>query len=128
MEPARASALTALRASSTRLAVSSQNVANARTGTALKDTAKIPEGVYKPLAVAQSSLELGGVRVTVKELDREPFIEHDDASETGLAAFPAVNYAEEAVNQAVALTSYKAAAAILRTREEMDDPLLDVKA
>ncbi len=120
-------ALSGLQAAAKRIAVSADNVVNARTSRPVEIEGETPEGVYQPKSVEQIPLQGGGVRVALSNVNRSALIFADADSPTGLAAYPDVDLAAEIVNQRLALHDYRAAIRILETENEMFDALLDIK-
>ncbi len=127
MNPVLSIALSGLQAATKRLGVSANNVANALTSRPTTAGAPTPEGVFKAQQATDQSVPGGGVTTQVRPKDPATVTGVDPASSTGLSAFPNVDLVEEAVNQKVALASYRANAAVIRTQQEIDDALLDIE-
>ena len=125
MDPVRNIALSGLRAASTRLAVSANNVVNAQTTTPATPGGEPPAAAFQPQRVQQAALAYGGVQARAVPVKPATTNLPDPSSPTGLAAFPTVNLAEEFVDQRLAVNAYKASAALIRTQDELDRSLLD---
>ncbi len=121
-------ALSGLQAAVKRVAVSADNLVNARTGRPVEVEGTTPKGVFEPREVVQISLENGGVRAEVRPVTPATQLVGDADSPTGAAAFPNVDLATEIVNQRLAVRDYKASIRILETENEMFDALLDIKS
>ncbi len=121
-------ALSGLQAAAKRVAVSADNLVNARTGRPVEVEGTTPEGVFEPQDVVQISLENGGVRADVRPRTPATVLVGDADSPTGTAAFPNVDLATEIVNQRLAVRDYKASIRMLETENEMFDALLDIKS
>lgn len=119
-------AVTGMNAAATRLAVSASNMVNARTTAPATPSGEILGAAYEPKAVVQVSLTTGGVRTEVVPVEPAHRISADPLSPTGLSAYPNVGIINEIVNQAIAATSYKAAAQLLVVEQQMTDSLLDI--
>ncbi len=127
MNPVLSIALSGLQAATKRLGVSANNVANALTSRPTTVGAPTPDGVFEAQQVTDQTVAGGGVRSLVRSRDPATITGPDPASATGSSAFPNVSLVEEAVNQKVALASYRANAAVIRTQQEIDDALLDIE-
>ena len=127
MNPVLFIALSGLQAATKRLGVSANNVANALTSRPTTGPNARPAGVFAAQEAVDRASGGGGVRTEVRERDPATVIGPDPASPTGLSAFPHVDLVEEAVNQKVALATYKANAAVICTQQEIDDALLDIE-
>ena len=127
MNPILSTALSGLQAATKRVAVSANNIANALTSRPTTPGAATPKGVFKAQEVTQRSVDGGGVATDVRDKEPATVTGADPSSPTGLSAFPNVDFVEEAVNQTVAVASYRASAAVIRTQQELDDALLDIK-
>ena len=121
-------AISGLQAAAKRVAVSADNVANARTARPVEVEGETPEGVFEPQEVVQTALEHGGVRADVRAVNPATLVVADADSPTGTAAFPNVDLATEIVNQRLAVQDYKAAIRLLEVEDEMFDALLDIKS
>lgn len=117
---AYSTALSGMNANATRVAVSANNVANART----------PD--YQPQEVVQTSQAGGGVDVSVTESSAgaSSYYQPDTpgANAEGYVSMPNVDYGAEAVEQRMAVAGYKANAAVIKTLAAMDKDLLDIQA
>lgn len=120
--------LSGLQAAARRFAVSADNVVNIRTSRPVVTEGETPEGVFKPRRVVQIPLEGGGVQAKLQSVEPSTLTFADPDSPTGLAAFPNVSLEREIVDQRVAVSTYKAALAALRAKDEMDDALLDLES
>lgn len=127
MNPVLSIALSGLQAATRRLGVSANNVANALTSRPATGSNARPAGVFAAQEAVDRTRGGGGVSTSVREREPATVVGADPASPTGLSAFPNVNLVEEAVNQKIALASYKANAAVIRTQQEIDDALLDIE-
>ena len=121
-------ALSGLQAAAKRVAVSADNLVNARTSRPVEVEGETPEGVFEPQEVVQTALEHGGVRAEVRSATPSTFIVADADSPTGTAAFPNVDLATEIVNQRLAVRDYEAAIRVLETEDERFDALRDIKS
>lgn len=114
-------ALSGLRAATKRIGVSASNVANASVSRPASD----PDGVFKALRVVAQSA--GGGGVVTRVVEKSPATVSGPDLSGDLAIFPNVSLVEEAVEQKLALASYRANAAVIRVQQELDDALLDVE-
>jgi len=128
MNPVLSIALSGLQAATNRLSVSANNVANALTSRPVARAGETPDGVFAAQQVVARSAGGGGVATSVQDKDPATVTGPDPASPSGLSAFPNVDLVSEAVDQKLAVASYRANAAVIRTRQELDDALLDIKA
>ena len=127
MNPVLSIALSGLQAATKRLGVSANNVANALTSRPTTASGPVPAGVFAAQQATDRSLGRGGVATDVRDRQPATVTGPDPASPTGLSAFPNVDLAEEAVNQKIALASYRANAAVIRVQQDIDDALLDIE-
>jgi flagellar basal body rod protein FlgC len=127
MNPVLSIALSGLQSATKRLGVSANNVANALTSRPTTAGAPTPQGVFAAQEATDRALAGGGVATDVRDREPATVTGPDPASPTGLSAFPNVDLAEEAVNQKVALASYRANAAVIRVQQDIDDALLDIE-
>jgi flagellar basal-body rod protein FlgC len=127
MNPVLSTALSGLQAATKRLGVSANNVANALTSRPTTASGKIPAGVFEAQEVSDKAVPGGGVATEVRRKDPATVTGVDPSSPTGFSEFPNVNLIEEAVEQKVALASYRANAAVIRVQQEIDDALLDIE-
>ncbi|NBX66346.1 MAG: flagellar biosynthesis protein FlgC [Proteobacteria bacterium] len=125
-------ALSGLNATSTRVAASASNIANAHTVGAREGT----EGpdAYTPVDVVQVSIgaetgELQGTQAEVVERDpaTTPAYQPDSpyADSQGLVEAPNVDYGAELINARTAALAYKANLAVIKVADEMERDLLD---
>ncbi|NKB60412.1 MAG: hypothetical protein GKS00_29250 [Alphaproteobacteria bacterium] len=127
MNPVLSTALSGLTAATKRIGVSANNIANALTSRPTTAGAPAPAGTFAAQEVTQRSVAGGGVSAEVRDKDPATVTGVDPSSPTGLSAFPNVDFAEEAVNQIVAVNLYRANAAVIRVQQEIDDALLDIE-
>ncbi len=121
--------LSGLRTQSTRLAVSADNVANARSIGRREDGSSPVDSPYVPRQVTDVAVAGGGVRPEVTEVD-PPSVQSyqpdsDLADSKGFVPVANVNLEAELVDQIVAKRAYQANLAVIRTRDEMTGSLLD---
>jgi len=125
-------ALSGLRAQGQRVAVASNNIANAATAGRLPTAQNPQSGVYTPLTVNLTAQGNGGVSTTVVESPDGYSAVYDPSSvyanEEGLIAAPNVDLAQESVTLLEARTAFKANLAVLKTEKEMLGELMDVLA
>ncbi len=127
MNVTRNIALSGLQAAATRLQVSAANVANLTArGEAPADGGEA-EGLFKPGHVVQTATANGGTAAKVRPVEPAHVLIPDPNRESGVAAVPNVNLANELVQQTIAETSFKANAAVLRTVDEIEETLLNIK-
>jgi len=122
-------ALSGLNASSTRLGVAANNIANAQTTGAADN----PSSAYQPQEVVQQSAgESGGVTVSIRNTDPATipaYVPTDaNANADRLVALPNVSLENEMVTMITAKASYKANLSVIQTQSDMDKALLDIKA
>lgn len=125
-------ALSGLNASSRRLQVSGNNVANAFSTVQTAPDGSLVNDPYRAQRVAQSSLEGGGVRSRTVE-DPNPTVRVFDpsspvAASDGTVEAPNVSLDEEVVQQQIASYDFQANLKVIKTQKEMDQALLDIKA
>ncbi len=126
MLDAIASALSGLRAASTQVAVSAENIANINT-TGNLEGGKAP---YTPKTVQQQTTATGGVITDIAQ-KTPAFVPAFDpsspfANADGLVGTPNIDLAEESVHILIAKNNYKANATTIRTQSEMQDDLLKI--
>lgn len=121
--------LSGLRAQSTRLAVSADNVANARSIGRREDGSSPVETPYVPRQVSDVAVAPAGVRSEVTEVDPTAVPSYRPDSELadskGFVPIANVNLEAELVDQIVAERAYQANLAVIRTQDEMTGTLLD---
>ncbi|WP_020594182.1 flagellar basal body rod C-terminal domain-containing protein [Kiloniella laminariae] len=113
-----------LKLQSLRVSVSANNIVNAGS----LDSGRLPEKVpFTPSAVDAVSTE-PGVRGSVYQLTTNTPLSATGQASDFLQVFSStgVNIEEELVNQKLAVTAYKANAAVIRTFTELDDALLEI--
>ncbi|MFO0069409.1 MAG: flagellar basal body rod protein FlgC [Alphaproteobacteria bacterium] len=125
-------ALSGLNASSRRLQVSGNNVANAFSTVQTAPDGSLVNDPYRAQRVAQTSLEGGGVRSRTVE-DPNPTVRVFDtsspvAASDGTVEAPNVALDEEVVQQQIASYDFQANLKVIKTQKEMDQALLDIKA
>lgn len=131
MNPIMSNALSGLQAASTRLGVSANNVANANSTVQNKDGqfTNIP---YSPQTVAQQSIQQGGVKASVQDLNPPavPFFDPESpvADENGVVQTPNVDFITETAEQLRATTAYKASLAVMRREDAMTESLLNISS
>jgi flagellar basal-body rod protein FlgC len=109
-------ALTGLKAFDIKLDVNANNIANVNTNN------------FKKSCVEMQEAQNGGVEVTISKID-SPGLEIDPNPRTGEPQQQSnVNVAEEFVDQMVARYAYEANILTIKTAEEMQKELLDIKA
>jgi len=122
--------LSGLLSAKAQLMASASNVANARTQGALDGGLPKP---YRPIVVIQTPQPppSAGVVITYARSPAPPPVSYQPASPMadgrGMVAGSGVDLAQEAVNQALAMESFRANLAVLRTAQEMDKTLLNLK-
>jgi flagellar basal-body rod protein FlgC len=123
MNPILSTALSGLQAATKRVSVSANNVANAQTSR----PASSPEGVFRAQRVVARSVPGGGVATSVQDKAPATVTGPDPSVPGGVSVFPNVDFVAEAVDQTLALASYRANAAVIRVQQEIDDALLDIE-
>lgn len=123
MNPILSKALSGLQAATTRVSVSANNVANALTSR----PASAPEGVFRAQRAVAQSAPGGGVAISVQDRAPATVSGPDPSVPGGVSVFPNVDFVEEAVEQNLAVASYRANAALIRVQQEIDDAVIDIK-
>ena len=123
MNPILSTALSGLQAATKRVSVSANNVANALTSR-LESS---PEGAFRAQRVVATAVPGGGVSTRVADKSPATVTGPDLSVPGGVSVFPNVDFVEEAVEQTLAVASYRANAAVIRTQQELDESLLDIK-
>lgn len=125
MTPSFAISLSGMEAASTRLAVASSNIVNARSA---GDAGA--EGLHIPMRVEQSAEPGGGTKATLVAVvpATMPVFAPDDprADENGAVAYPNVSLAQQFVEMKLAKIAYAANIAALKVSDEMLGELLDI--
>lgn len=131
MNPILSTALSGLNASSTRMGVSANNVANVHSTTRVED-GKLSNIPYSPQTVSAESLKEGGVKASVQDISKPsvPFFDPDSpvADENGIVQTPNVDFITETVEQIRATTAYKASLAVMRREDAMTQSLLNIQS
>lgn len=124
-------AVSGLNAASTRLRASAANVANVTNDGRIGATD--PEDqAFQAREVQQSTQPDGGTQARI--VSREPGTQvafdpdSSQANSEGFVEVPDVDLAEEAANQIQAEAAFKASATLIRTLDETQDTLLDIKS
>ncbi|MCZ4280454.1 hypothetical protein O4H49_06680 [Kiloniella laminariae] len=115
-----------LKLQSLKVSVSANNIVNAGS----LDSGRLPEKVpFTPSEVNAFSTE-PGVRGSVRQLTANTPLSATGQASDFLQVFSStgVNIEEELVNQKLAVTAYKANAAVIRTFSELDEALLELGA
>lgn len=134
MTDALSIALSGLRAQTTRLNATANNIANATTGGAVPsaDPSAPASTLYTPVTVDFSSQAGGGVSAQVRADPNAYSVIYDPSSvhanADGLVAVPDVDLAEQAVNLIETKALYKANVSVIKTQDEMLGDLLDTIA
>lgn len=121
-------AVTALQTASVRLGVVANNLANALDSAPVSENGALLASLYAPQAVMGVSLANGGVQPELVPVSPAYTLGPDPTRASGIAAFPNVDVAAELVNMEIAATSYKAAAALINTSQQLDAALLGISA
>ncbi len=121
-------ALSGLQAAARRLQVTASNVANMANRADVAADGTVAAGLFRPARVHQVATAGGGTEAVVQPVEPPFHIVPDPSRDDGRAAMPNVDLAQQMVEMMLAKSAYKANAAIIRTAEEMDDALLDIKA
>ncbi len=139
MNPVVSTALSGLMASVARLNVSAANTANSETrGPVPVTPASQPlppssgaPAVYQAIQVTQSAASAGGVSTGYAPVTPSYVQAYDPsapfANSSGMAAAPNVDPVAEQLDQITARASFLANLAVLRTADEMERSLLEVK-
>ena len=110
-------ALSGLQTEAKRLAVSADNVANARS-LGHRVTSEGDNGGFRPARVISQPLPGGGVTGQVVPIEpASVLVPGSQAGEAGLVALANVNLAEEFVSQILAQRAYEASAQLVREEE-----------
>ena len=130
MNPIFSSALSGLLAQGERLAVSANNVANARSVGQRSGRDEAAEA-FVPQRVSEVCVADGGVRTERHPVSPPslPSYEPGDpaAGEDGMVARPNVSFEEEFTVQLRARQAYQANLGVLKTQDEMLGRLLDIR-
>lgn len=120
------SGLSALRLGEARVAVTADNIANANNRSALpSNSGGADHAGYAPRAVSAVSLSTGGVFPVVRAV--EPAYTPVPDGTGGTEARPNVDLASEFVGLTTASRAYQSAVAVVRTADDMQRTLLDIK-
>lgn len=129
-ENALYSAVSGLRAATTRLNASANNIANAGTVGRVGAGDGDADQAFQAQTVQQSSVPGGGTRAAI--VPRSPATQTLFAPDSplanaqGLVDAPNVDLGEELVNQITAEAAFKANAAVIRSVDDQQDDLLDI--
>ena len=124
-------------ASMMRLNASASNVANADTVGSPDAAASVASGgdaptVYQPVRVDQRAAPGGGVRATYSATGSPPTLRYDPSSTaadaTGMVAAPAIDLADERVQQIMAASDFRANLAVIKTADGMQKATIDLLA
>lgn len=127
-------ALSGLLSASTRAQIASSNIVNAnvessRTFSADSSSSIAGNRAYQPLRATDVSAPGGGVRTVASPIrpSQTPVFSPGSplANDEGLVNLPNVSLAEEFVQLRIAVNTYKANAAVIRTADEILGSLLD---
>jgi len=126
MSPVVAIAQSGLAAATLRLSVSASNLANVQDASAVGSTA-----AYDPLEVDSSAAPGGGVSARAVTAKTSQLISYDPASPAasarGLVQAPEIDPISEVTNQLAAGRAFAASLAALKTAEDEQKTLLDLK-
>lgn len=122
--------LSGLLAAQNRLGVSADNTANARSAAATENGALV-NNPYTPKETVQTANEpQGGTSSLVRPISDPTISEYEPespiADDAGLVQYPNVDLANEAINQKLAVTTYKANLNVIKAYDEMQQSLLDI--
>jgi|TARA_B100000614_G_scaffold150046_1_gene133189 flagellar basal body rod protein FlgC len=122
-------ALSGLNASVARVAQAADNIANAGSR-APRPGADPKPGEFTPRDVRQSSTPGGGVSTTSVVRSPASLLAFSPgapgAAEDGTVAIPNVDFAAEIVDTITARASYRAAAEVIKTADELEKEALDI--
>lgn len=131
MNSALNTALSGLMANAKKLGVTANNIANVLTTGTVGSAPGTPGAAYTPQQTSFTAMPGGGVDVTITNADpaSTPVFNPSDpnANGEGLVAMPNVSLEQEMVNQIVAEAGYKANINVIKTVQEMDKALFDIK-
>ena len=123
------SALSGLAASSRRIAVSANNVAN-QFSTQSRVDGQVTNTPYTPQRVDTISQVTGGVKTQVRDVPHPVIRAYDPdnvaADETGFVDTPNVDVAEEMIKQRIASYDYKANLKTIQINNNLEKNLLDI--
>ena len=126
-------ALSGLMASSTRMAVGANNIANMESTTSLKD-GLLTNDSYRTQRIMQSSIApSGGTRAMVEEKNPATVNRYDPensaANAEGITEYPNTNLEDELVgNVMMAKYDFQANLKVIKAADEMLGNLLDIRA
>lgn len=119
------SALSGLTASSTRLHVSTNNIANQFSSKSTVD-GKTIDKPYTPQVVDQVTLSTGGVEVVLRDANPAQITVPDLTAPQGTTQMPNVDAAQELVNSSIASYDFKANLKSVQAQDAMQKTLLDI--
>ncbi|MGE0755007.1 MAG: flagellar basal body rod protein FlgC [Alphaproteobacteria bacterium] len=129
MVDAIGSALSGLRAASTRISVSANNLANQQS-TSTRVGGQVLQEPFRPQRVEQVSQSTGGVLARVRDASPATIKVYDPtspaANSEGLVELPNVDTATELVNQRIATYDYKANLTSIKAQDDLQQSLLDI--
>lgn len=129
-------AVSGMNAATRRLEVSASNVANVMTtGSLPTANGSVPAGApqaYQPVRLNQTATADGGTQTSITA-STPSYIAISDpgapfANQDGLVAAPAVDIAQEAIDQMIASYSFTANTNVLKANDRMTKALLDMTA
>lgn len=132
-------AVSGLNASVARLNASASNTANINTtgvtaqgAAAAVAAGQTPNSAYQPVMLYQSAVAGGGVSTRIGAAAPGTTTRYApssaDADSDGMVAAPDVDPGAEAVEQIKALSAYRANLSVIRTADQMDGALLNMRA
>lgn len=136
MTGAISNALSGLLAASRREEVTANNIANLRSRGAPRGsadaTAEDGTPLFRPGQTVDSSVAGGGVRSTAVGIDPTSIQQYEpdspDANEQGVVDRPNVDLGQQLTNQLVAQRAFEANLKVVRTADDLEKSLLDIKS
>jgi flagellar basal-body rod protein FlgC len=128
-------AVSGMNAATRRLEVSASNVANVMTTGSLPTGRTVPAGApqaYQPVRLNQTATADGGTQTSITASSPSYVAISDPgapfANQDGLVAAPAVDIAQEAIDQMIASYTFTANTNVLKANDRMTKALLDMTA
>lgn len=130
MTTAIGNALSGLAAAGTKIAVTSNNIAN-KDSLQSFENGVVTNNPYTPQKVNNVSIGIGGVLVQVVDVNPATFPVNDPNSPTadpatGITQYPNVNLAQEFVNLLTARRDYEANLKVIQVESNMQEKLLNI--